>query len=149
MLLHHKKKGQVESSDHPDPSIEMSSSDARVTETQLREPHPDAKPGMIFANYWVGATAHFEGDELISNWKEVQATLGVVAALLLSIVYGRVGMDYEAHPDTLWKSDADNVKQIATVCNFINVFVCLYITITSARAYIILCMFPSKDGKLI
>ena len=96
----------------------------------------------------MGAAKNIDGHELIGNWKEVQATLGVVTALLLSIVFGRVGLEYEKHDDTFWGQTAGIAQTVSTCCNFLNTIICLYITITSARAYILLCMYPADQGKV-
>mmetsp|Transcript_30609 Transcript_30609/g.51233 ORF Transcript_30609/g.51233 Transcript_30609/m.51233 type:complete len:241 (+) Transcript_30609:50-772(+) len=104
--------------------------------------------GLVFGGYWKGAHKNVSGEDLLGNWKEVQATLGVVSALLLSIIYGQTGLDYAVHDDNLWGSWAGTLQSIGTFTNILNILICLYMTITSARAYILMCMYPSGEGKL-
>jgi hypothetical protein len=86
-------------------------------------------------------------EECIDDWKDVQTNLGVVAALLLTSLYGRTGKELTVDPDTVWGNKTEVIQNIQTLIINLNFVVCLAATFMSAHTLVVLAMFPRKEGK--
>jgi len=102
---------------------------------------------MIFGNIWPEIIADSTDDEIVGDFKDIQSTMGIIGALLMSIVYGRVGRLEDVNPNCMWSDHANIGQHLLTLVNHTNIIVCLYITIISARAYVMLSCFPVDHGK--
>ena len=104
-------------------------------------------PCIIFGDVFVASLAINDDDECLDDWKEVQTTLGVVGALLLSIIYGRSGLSTEVNEETMWKDHVPALQNLQTIIININFFICLFVTLTAARTVVLLALFPKNRGK--
>jgi len=88
-----------------------------------------------------------EEEECIDDWKDVQTNLGVVAALLLTSLYGRTGKESSVDPDTVWGNKTEVIQNIQTLIINLNFVVCLAATFMSAHTLVVLAMFPKKYSQ--
>lgn len=102
---------------------------------------------LIFPLLWPSILRSKSNEDIIGSFQDIQSTLGIIGALLLSVIYGRVGRSEDINPSCLWGSHAGVGEILLTVINHSNAILCLFITITSARTYIMLSCFPPKTAK--
>lgn len=102
---------------------------------------------LIFPNLWESILKHASNEEILSSFKDVQSTMGIIGALLLSVIYGRVGRSEDINLHSVWGGNHDIGEAFLTIVNNTNIFLCLFVTISAARTYIMLSCFPTEQGR--
>ena len=101
-------------------------------------------PTITFVEEWRPLIDRVDPDEMSEDLAGLTTTVGVIAALLMSMMFGESGMELYANENSIWGERVDMMKHAYTVLCAVTTVICFAAVIISARLYMAMLVCPKR-----
>ena len=99
-------------------------------------------PFATFADLWHLMLRNTDAQEMSDDISGLMGTIGVVAALLMSFMFGQNGKDLSASPNSLWGDHVHVAQDIYTLLSAVVAVLCFATVCVSSRIYMDVLLAP-------